>query len=179
MHLADLNAEAAEAVARQARQAGGSAEAHAVDVADPAAEGLAKAVCDAGGRIGILHNNASIGHAGNIEATTIEDWQQVIGVNLLGAAYGIQAFMPRMLTQGRPATIVNTASRGAERRTVRAGYPRQRGLPQRDRHSDRADRHHARPHAGNPGPGHRHLRQARHATRNGHRGHPARDPDAR
>ena len=45
MHLADLNAEAAEAVARQVRQADGSAEAHAVDV------------CDADGRVDILHNN--------------------------------------------------------------------------------------------------------------------------
>ena len=34
----------------------------------------------------------------------------MIGVNLLGVAYGIQAFVPRMLAQGRPATIVNTAS---------------------------------------------------------------------
>jgi NAD(P)-dependent dehydrogenase (short-subunit alcohol dehydrogenase family) len=82
-----------------------------VDVADPAAvEALAKAVYDADGRVDILHNNAGIAHAGNIEATTIEDWQQVIGVNLLGVAYGIQAFVPRMLTQGRPASIVNTAS---------------------------------------------------------------------
>jgi NAD(P)-dependent dehydrogenase (short-subunit alcohol dehydrogenase family) len=111
MHLADLNADAADAVARQVRQAGGSAEAHAVDVCDPAAvEALAKAVYDADGRVDILHNNAGIGHAGNIEATTIQDWQRVIGVNLLGVAYGIQAFVPRMLTQGRPATIVNTAS---------------------------------------------------------------------
>ena len=111
MHLAGLNAEAAEAVARQVRQAGGTAEAHAVDVCDPAAVvGLAKAVYDADGRVDILHNNAGIAHAGNIEATTIEDWQQVTGVNLLGVAYGIQAFVPRMLTQGRPATIVNTAS---------------------------------------------------------------------
>ena len=37
MHLADLNAEAAEAVARQVRQADGSAEAHAVDVCDATA----------------------------------------------------------------------------------------------------------------------------------------------
>jgi NAD(P)-dependent dehydrogenase (short-subunit alcohol dehydrogenase family) len=111
VHLADLNADAAEAVARHIRQAGGTAEAHAVDVADPAAvEALAKAVYDADGRVDILHNNAGIAHAGNIEATTIEDWQQVIGVNLLGVAYGIQAFVPRMLTQGRPASIVNTAS---------------------------------------------------------------------
>jgi NAD(P)-dependent dehydrogenase (short-subunit alcohol dehydrogenase family) len=111
VHLADLNADAAETVARQIRQAGGSAEAHAVDVCDPAAvEALAKAVYDADGRVDILHNNAGIGHGGNIEATTIEDWQQVIGVNLLGVAYGIQAFVPRMLTQGQPATIINTAS---------------------------------------------------------------------
>jgi NAD(P)-dependent dehydrogenase (short-subunit alcohol dehydrogenase family) len=111
VHLADLNADAADAVARQVRQAGGSAQAHAVDVCDPAAvEALAKAVYDADGRVDILHNNAGIGHAGNIEATTIEDWQRVIGVNLLGVAYGIQAFVPRMLAQGRPATIVNTAS---------------------------------------------------------------------
>ena len=69
--------------------------------------GSATAVDD---RVDILHNNAGIAHAGNIEATTIEDWQRVIGVNLLGVAYGIQAFVPRMLTQGRPASIVNTAS---------------------------------------------------------------------
>jgi NAD(P)-dependent dehydrogenase (short-subunit alcohol dehydrogenase family) len=31
-------------------------------------------------------------------------------VNLLGVAYGVQAFVPRMLRQGRPASIVNTAS---------------------------------------------------------------------
>ena len=37
VHLADLNADAAEAVARQIRQAGGGAEAHAVDVCDAAA----------------------------------------------------------------------------------------------------------------------------------------------
>ena len=111
VHLADLNADAAEAVAQQIRQAGGTAEAHAVDVTDPVAvEALAKAVYDAGGRADILHTNAGIAHAGNIEATIIEDWQQVIGVNLLGVGYGIQAFAPRMLTQDRPATIVNTAS---------------------------------------------------------------------
>ena len=33
VHLADVNGDAAEAVARQIRQAGGTAEAHAVDVA--------------------------------------------------------------------------------------------------------------------------------------------------
>jgi NAD(P)-dependent dehydrogenase (short-subunit alcohol dehydrogenase family) len=58
----------------------------------------------------VLHNNAGIGHAGEIETTQVDDWDRVIGVNLLGVAYGVQAFAPRMLEQGRPATIVNTAS---------------------------------------------------------------------
>ena len=45
-----------------------------------------------------------------MEDTTIEDWQRVISVNMLGVAYGIQAFVPRMLEQGREASVINTAS---------------------------------------------------------------------
>ena len=108
VHVADLNAEAAAAVAREI---GGGATDHAVDVSRPEqVEALAKAIFDTDGRVDILHNNARIGHGGNIEATTVEDWQRVIGVNLLGVAYGVQAFVPRMLEQAAPATIVNTAS---------------------------------------------------------------------
>jgi NAD(P)-dependent dehydrogenase (short-subunit alcohol dehydrogenase family) len=107
LHLADLDAAAVEAVAE--RLAG--ATPHTVDCSDPAAvEALAARVFDSDGRVDVLHNNAGIGHAGALEATTIDDWQRVIGVNLLGVAYGIQAFVPRMLAQGSPAAIVNTAS---------------------------------------------------------------------
>jgi NAD(P)-dependent dehydrogenase (short-subunit alcohol dehydrogenase family) len=108
VHVADLNAGAASAVAREI---GGGAVDHTVDVARAEeVEALAKAVFDDGGRVDILHNNAGIAHGGDIEQTTVEDWQRVIGVNLLGVAYGVQAFVPRMLEQGLPATIVNTAS---------------------------------------------------------------------
>ena len=34
----------------------------------------------------------------------------MIGVNLLGVAYGMQAFVPRMLRQGGPSSVINTAS---------------------------------------------------------------------
>jgi NAD(P)-dependent dehydrogenase (short-subunit alcohol dehydrogenase family) len=108
VHVADLNAEAAGAVAREI---GGGATHHGLDVTRPEdLEALAEAVFTADGRVDVLHNNAGIGHGGDIEATTVEDWQRVIGVNLLGVAYGVQAFVPRMLKQGHPATIVNTAS---------------------------------------------------------------------
>ena len=108
VHVADINGDAAAAVAREI---GGGAVDHAIDVTLPEeVEALAKAVFDDGGCVDILHNNAGIGHGGDIEQTTVEDWQRVIGVNLLGVAYGVQAFVPRMLEQGHPATIVNTAS---------------------------------------------------------------------
>jgi NAD(P)-dependent dehydrogenase (short-subunit alcohol dehydrogenase family) len=111
VHLADLNGQVAETVAAEIQTAGGSAVAHTLDVGDPVAvEALAEAIFAAEGGVDILHNNAGIGHAGNIEATTVDDWQRVITVNLLGVAYGIQAFIPRMLAQGRPASVVNTAS---------------------------------------------------------------------
>ena len=111
VHLADINVAAAEAVVAEVERGAGSAVAHTLDVADPASvEALAEAVFAADGHVDVLHNNAGIGHGANIEATTVEDWQRVIGINLLGVAYGVQSFVPRMLRQGRPASVINTAS---------------------------------------------------------------------
>jgi NAD(P)-dependent dehydrogenase (short-subunit alcohol dehydrogenase family) len=106
VHVADVNGDSAEAVARET---GG--EAHTVDVTDPEAVGrLAARVFEVDGRVDVLHSNAGIGHAADIEETTVDDWQRVIGVNLLGMAYVVQAFVPRLMAQGGRASIVNTAS---------------------------------------------------------------------
>jgi NAD(P)-dependent dehydrogenase (short-subunit alcohol dehydrogenase family) len=111
LHLADVNGESVETVRGEIEASGGTATAHTVDCSDPAAvEDLADCVFAADGRVDVLHNNAGIGHAGDLEATTMDDWQRVIGLNLLGVAYGVQAFAPRILAQGAPAAIVNTAS---------------------------------------------------------------------
>jgi NAD(P)-dependent dehydrogenase (short-subunit alcohol dehydrogenase family) len=111
VHVADLDRDSAERVAAEIGAAAGSATPHRLDVSDAAAvESLAESVFAAERFVDVLHNNAGIGHAGNIEATTYEDWQRVIAVNLLGVAYGMQAFVPRMLSQGRAASVINTAS---------------------------------------------------------------------
>src|SRR5215217_9057382 len=111
IHAADVRAETAADVASEIEAGGGSAVAHELDVSDPeAVEAFAAKLFEVEDAIDVLHNNAGIGHGANIEATTIDDWRRVIDVNLLGVAYGMQAFVPRMLRQGRPATIVNTAS---------------------------------------------------------------------
>jgi NAD(P)-dependent dehydrogenase (short-subunit alcohol dehydrogenase family) len=111
VHAADIRGDTAADVAGEIEAAGGSAASHELDVSDPeAVEAFAAKLFEVEDAIDVLHNNAGIGHGANIEATTIDDWQRVIQVNLLGVAYGMQAFVPRMLRQGRPATIVNTAS---------------------------------------------------------------------
>lgn len=113
VHVTDLDGGAAEAVRTEidGGPGGGRATAHAVDVTDPAAvEALAERVFATDGAVHVLHNNAGIGHAGRVEDTTLEDWQRVLGVNLMGTVHGIHSFVPRMLRQGRPAHVVNTAS---------------------------------------------------------------------
>lgn len=111
VHVADLDGTSAEAVAEEIRSAGGLATPSSVDVGDPAAvEAFAERVFEADAAVDVLHNNAGVGHAGPVDQTTLEEWQRVLSVNLMGVIHGIHFFVPRMLRQGRPAHIVNTAS---------------------------------------------------------------------
>ncbi len=111
VHATDLDAASARAVADEIAADGGRATARAVDVSDAAAvEGLAQAVYEQDGAVDVLHNNAGVGHAGPVVETTLEDWRRVVEVNLMGVIHGVHAFVPRLLEQGRPSHIVNTAS---------------------------------------------------------------------
>jgi NAD(P)-dependent dehydrogenase (short-subunit alcohol dehydrogenase family) len=111
VHAADLDERAVTAVAAEIEAAGGKGQAHVADVSDPASvEALAERVFSAEGAVDVLHNNAGIGHAGPVDDTTLDEWQRVLGVNLMGVVHGIHYFVPRMLRQSRPAHVVNTAS---------------------------------------------------------------------
>lgn len=111
VHVVDVSAERSTAVADEVRAAGGESRSHVVDVTDPAAvERLAAVVYDTDGAVDLLFNNAGVGHAGDVIDTPLEDWRRVLDVNLLGVVHGISAFVPRLVSQERPAVIVNTAS---------------------------------------------------------------------
>jgi NAD(P)-dependent dehydrogenase (short-subunit alcohol dehydrogenase family) len=62
------------------------------------------------GEVSLLFNNAGVGSGGYLWENSEADWQWVLGVNLWGVVHGIRHFVPRMLTSGQPAHIVNTAS---------------------------------------------------------------------
>jgi NAD(P)-dependent dehydrogenase (short-subunit alcohol dehydrogenase family) len=111
VHVADIDEAAAAAVAEEIAGADDRAVAHTVDVSDASAvEALAATVFEQDGAVDVLHNNAGIGHAGPVDETPLEDWRLIVEINLMGAIHGIHAFVPRMLEQGRPAHVVNTAS---------------------------------------------------------------------
>jgi NAD(P)-dependent dehydrogenase (short-subunit alcohol dehydrogenase family) len=82
------------------------------DVTKPEAlEHLAARTIDEHGAVHLLCNNAGIGPGGQTSLWEYEpsDWRWCLDVNVLGIAWGIRAFVPRMLDQGE-GHIVNTSS---------------------------------------------------------------------
>jgi NAD(P)-dependent dehydrogenase (short-subunit alcohol dehydrogenase family) len=109
--VADLDLVAAEKVA--ASVAGpGSARAAALDVTDAeAVRLLVDGVVAEHGRLDLLFNNAGIVLGGETELLSVEQWDQIIDVNLRGVVHGVAAAYPLMVKQGS-GHIVNTASMG-------------------------------------------------------------------
>ena len=62
------------------------------------------------GAVHVLCNNAGVATWGGLERATHHDWEWVLGVNLWGVIHGIEAFVPRMITQADEGHIVNTGS---------------------------------------------------------------------
>jgi NAD(P)-dependent dehydrogenase (short-subunit alcohol dehydrogenase family) len=62
------------------------------------------------GDVHILCNNAGVSRAGAIESISEQDWNWVVGVNLMGVVHGVQAFLPRMKRTSTECHIVNTSS---------------------------------------------------------------------
>ena len=61
------------------------------------------------GRLDVIVNNAGIGHLSRIDELQVEDWEEMIDVNLKGVLYGIAAALPVFRKQGS-GHIVNIIS---------------------------------------------------------------------
>jgi NAD(P)-dependent dehydrogenase (short-subunit alcohol dehydrogenase family) len=108
--LADLQIDLAEEVASGIHAAGGKAKAVKVDVADfPTMERLVQETVKRTGRLDYVFNNAGIVIGGSVNLYSIEDWNQIMEVNLHGVINGIQAVYKIMVAQGF-GHIINTAS---------------------------------------------------------------------
>jgi NAD(P)-dependent dehydrogenase (short-subunit alcohol dehydrogenase family) len=80
---------------------------------DVAAEGFVAdsigSFVQAAGGLDLLVNNAGVAVAGAVEATPVEDWQWIVGINLLGVVWGCRAALPVMKRQ-HGGVIFNIAS---------------------------------------------------------------------
>ena len=114
--LADVQQDALDKAAAEMRAAGAPVLALQVDVAKAAqVEALGQAVLARFGAPHFVFNNAGVGSGGLVWENTVQDWEWVIGVNLMGVAHGVRVFTPMMLEAAAkdPAYqghIVNTAS---------------------------------------------------------------------
>ena len=107
---ADLDAAAAQRIASEIMESGGTASGYHCDVSKPdSVDALFRAVAAAGPRLDILVNNAGIAHVGTIEQTTPEDLDRVYRVNVFGVYLCARAAVPVMLRQGK-GVILNMAS---------------------------------------------------------------------
>jgi NAD(P)-dependent dehydrogenase (short-subunit alcohol dehydrogenase family) len=92
---------------------------HRVDVGDEdSTRGLVEVVAKEHGRIDVLFNNAGIPGVGDLEETTLDQWEQVMRVNARGVFLMSRAVAPVMIAQ-RSGSIVNMSSAIAE-----TGLPR-------------------------------------------------------
>jgi NAD(P)-dependent dehydrogenase (short-subunit alcohol dehydrogenase family) len=108
--VADIRRDDAERVAALIVANGGNAQAQAVDVAiEQDVRSLIEETVAAYGRLDYVFNNAGIAIGGEARDLTIDQWRQVLDVNLYGVLYGTLAAYPIMVKQGY-GSIVNTAS---------------------------------------------------------------------
>ena len=99
--LAARGKEGLDDVARQCRDAGGSAEVRVVDVTDPrAVAAFAAEAQDILGEIDLWFSDVGIGVVGKYAEVPLEDHRRVIEANLLGHMHDAHAVLPVFLRQG-------------------------------------------------------------------------------
>jgi acetoin reductase-like protein len=114
--VADLNLDAAQAVAEEITAAGGEASATQTDVRDQAqAQAMVDAAVERFGGLDILVNNAGVGRIIPFLETTNEDWDFMFDVNCKGLLWCSQAAARQMIAQGRGGKIINLASQAGRR----------------------------------------------------------------
>ncbi len=108
--IADINDDAAAQVACRIADSGGKARAVQVDVSKQAdVARLIGATVSEFGRLDYIFNNAAIFIGGDARDLSIEQWDRVLGVNLLGVIYGTIDAYRVMVKQGY-GHIVNVSS---------------------------------------------------------------------
>jgi NADP-dependent 3-hydroxy acid dehydrogenase YdfG len=89
---------------------GGTVAYRVTDVADRAqVQALADATLETYGRIDVLVNNAALMPMSPLDQINVDEWDQMIDVNIKGVLYGIAAVLPTMRQQ-KSGHVINLSS---------------------------------------------------------------------
>jgi len=97
------------------QKTGGTVAYRVTDVADRAqVQALADATLETYGRIDVLVNNAALMPVSPLDQIKVDEWDQMIDVNLKGVLYGIAAVLPTMRQQ-KSGHVINLSSIGGHK----------------------------------------------------------------
>lgn len=120
--LCDVDDVGLEATVKMIEALGRKAYSQQVDVADAAAmQEFATRVHERVEAVDILMNNAGVAIGGNFLATSLADWNWIVGINLMGVVHGCHCFVPAMVERARGGHVINVSSA--------AGYSASSALP--------------------------------------------------
>ena len=114
--MADVQQDALDRAAAEVAATGAAVLAYRLDVSKAAeVEALGAATLARFGAPSFVFNNAGVGVGGLVWENTLQDWEWVLGVNLMGVVHGVRVFTPMMLEAARKEPgfeghIVNSAS---------------------------------------------------------------------
>lgn len=114
--MADVQADALEAAVAEMRGVGVEVMPYRLDVSKgEQVEAMGREVFAAWGAPHLVFNNAGVGAGGLIWEHSAQDWEWVLGVNVMGVAHGVRVFTPMMLDAAQQdaayeGCVINTAS---------------------------------------------------------------------
>jgi NAD(P)-dependent dehydrogenase (short-subunit alcohol dehydrogenase family) len=71
---------------------------------------FARAVHERAGALDILVNNAGVGLAARALESELEDWDWIVGINVMGVVHGVHFFVPPMVERSHGGHVVNLSS---------------------------------------------------------------------
>jgi NAD(P)-dependent dehydrogenase (short-subunit alcohol dehydrogenase family) len=109
--LADIDAQRLSTAKALLAESGLAVETIVCDVADAGSvKKAADFTIERFGKVHIVINNAGVSLAGKPGAIPLEDWRWIVDINLMGVVYGVEVFVPLIMSHGEGGYIINTAS---------------------------------------------------------------------
>jgi len=109
--VADINESKGKEVVNEIQNKGGDATFYSLDVTkENNWQGLMNETTRKYGKLNIIVNNAGISRAKDIENTTLEDWNDIMGVNATGVFLGTKYAIETMKDNGELCSIINRSS---------------------------------------------------------------------